>query len=104
MCQEFLFQISVPVQPGNSGGPLVDLRGNVVSVIVAKLDQEAALASSGTLAENVNYAIKSGFLLTFLESLPAVSGHLREPSTREIVFEDVIGIVEKARVLVLVYR
>jgi hypothetical protein len=98
------FQISVPIQPGNSGGPLVDLHGNVVGVIVAKLDQAAALASSGTLAENVNYAIKSGFLLTFLESLPTLSGHLQEPSIREIKFEDAIAMVEKATVLVLVYR
>ncbi len=98
------FQISVPVQPGNSGGPLVDLRGNVVGVVVAKLDQETALASSGALAENVNYAIKSGFLLTLLESLPAVSGGLLEPSTHDIDFEDVISRVEKATVLVLAYR
>ncbi len=40
------FQISVPVQPGNSGGALVDERGNVVGVVSAKLSARAALASS----------------------------------------------------------
>ena len=36
------FQISVPVQPGNSGGALVDERGNVVGVVSAKLSAGAA--------------------------------------------------------------
>ncbi len=39
------FQISVPVQPGNSGGALVDERGNVVGVVTAQLNQKAALES-----------------------------------------------------------
>ncbi len=55
------FQISVPVQPGNSGGALVDERGNVVGVVSAKLSARAALAVSGMLPENVNYAVKSSF-------------------------------------------
>ena len=54
------FQISVPVQPGNSGGALVDERGNVVGVVSAKLSARAALAASGALPENVNYAVKIG--------------------------------------------
>ena len=41
------FQISVPVQPGNSGGTLVDERGNVVGIVSAKLNMSAALTSSG---------------------------------------------------------
>ena len=64
------FQISVPVQPDNSVGALVDERGNVVGVVSAKLDASAALAASGALPENVNYAVKSSFLLIFLESVP----------------------------------
>src|SRR5206468_2955768 len=59
------FQISVPVQPGNSGGALVDERGNVVGVVAAKLSARAALAASGALPENVNYAVKSSFVLGF---------------------------------------
>jgi S1-C subfamily serine protease len=53
------FQISVPVQPGNSGGALVDERGNVIGIVSAKLDAAVALAASGALPENVNYAVKS---------------------------------------------
>ncbi|TXH56452.1 MAG: trypsin-like serine protease [Desulfurellales bacterium] len=97
------FQISVPIQPGNSGGSLVDERGNVVGVVVAKLSQNAALATSGALAENVNYAVKSSYLLSFLESLPEVASKMKEPSTADRKFEDIVSEVEQATVLVLVY-
>ena len=97
------FQISVPIQPGNSGGALVDERGNVIGVVVAVLSQKAAIATSGTLAQNVNYAVKSSYLLSFLEAVPAVAEKLKEPTTKERKFEDVVRDVERAAVLVLVY-
>ena len=97
------FQISAPIQPGNSGGALVDERGNVIGVVVSKLSQRAALATSGTLAENVNYAVKSSYLLSFLESVPDVAAQLKEPNTQSRPFEDVVKDVEQATVLVLVY-
>ena len=97
------FQISVPLQPGNSGGALVDERGNVVGVVSAKLNVAAAVATSGALPENVNYAVKSSFLLSFLESVPEVSAKLQEPNTKERKFEDVVKSAEQAAVLVLVY-
>jgi S1-C subfamily serine protease len=52
------YQISAPVQPGNSGGPLFDDKGNLVGIINAK--------HSG--AENVSYAVKSGYLLNLINS------------------------------------
>ena len=97
------FQISVPVQPGNSGGALVDERGNVVGIVSAKLDASVALAASGALPENVNYAVKSSFLLGFLESVPEVSAKLKEPNTQDEKFEDVVKSAQQAAVLVLVY-
>ncbi len=97
------FQISAPIQPGNSGGALVDERGNVIGVVVAKLSQQAALATSGQLAENVNYAVKSSFLLGLLESLPEVTAKLKEPNSRERKFEEVVKEAQEAAALVLVY-
>jgi len=97
------FQISVPVQPGNSGGALVDEHGNVVGVVSAKLDAAAALAASGQLPENVNYAVKSSFLLSFLESVPEVSAKLKNPVTADRKFDDVVKSAQDAAVLVLVY-
>jgi S1-C subfamily serine protease len=50
------YQISVPVQPGNSGGPLFDDSGNVIGIVSSKF----------TLGDNVSYAIKSNYLLKLL--------------------------------------
>ena len=97
------FQISVPVQPGTSGGALVDERGNVIGIVSAKLDASTALAMSGSLPENVNYAVKSSLLLSFLESVPDVDAKLKSPNTKDEKFEDVVKSAQDAAVLVLVY-
>ncbi len=96
------FQISTPVQPGNSGGALVDEGGNVVGVVEAKLDFAVALAVTGNLPENVNYAVKSTYLLGFLESVPDALSRLRRPYDGVSKFEDVVAIAERASFMVLV--
>ncbi len=97
------FQISVPVQPGNSGGALVDEHGNVVGIVSAKLNARAALDATGSLPENVNYAVKSSLLLSFLESVPDVANKLKAPNTADERFEEVVKSAQDAAVLVLVY-
>jgi hypothetical protein len=81
----------------------VDEHGNVVGIVSAKLNASAALAMSGALPENVNYAVKSSFLLSFLESVPDVANKLKEPNTKEEKFEDVVKNAQAAAVLILVY-
>lgn len=61
-------QISAPVQPGNSGGPLVDQFGNVVGIIVGKLNVLKMASITSDLAQNVNFAIKTTTALNFLET------------------------------------
>jgi hypothetical protein len=78
-------------------------RGNVIGIVSAKLDAGAALAASGALPENVNYAVKSSLLLSFLESVPAVSAKLKSPVTADRKFEDVVKSAQDAAVLVLIY-
>ena len=60
------FQISAPVQPGNSGGPLLDRYGNVVGIVVAKLNALAVASVTDDLAQNVNFAIKASIAESFL--------------------------------------
>jgi len=54
------------------------------------LDAATALQAIRALPENVNYAVKSSYLLSFLESVPEVSARLKEPETKERKFEDVV--------------
>ena len=63
-----LLQISVPVQPGNSGGPLLDSGGNVVGVVEGKINAIKIAAASGDIPQNVNFAIKASVIATFLDS------------------------------------
>lgn len=53
-----LYQISAPIQPGNSGGPLFDGNGNLIGIVSAKHQG----------AENVGYAIKASYLRNLIES------------------------------------
>ena len=57
-----LYQISAPIQPGNSGGPLFDSKGNIIGIVSSKHSE----------AENVGYAIKSLFLKSLIESYSSV--------------------------------
>ncbi len=61
------FQISVPIQGGNSGGPLVTESGVVIGVVAATANVARYYKMTGNLPQNVNYAIKSKVLLDFLK-------------------------------------
>ena len=60
-------QISTPIQPGNSGGPLIDSNGAVVGIITEKLDDLKTLKIIGQLPQNVNFAIKADVAKLFLD-------------------------------------
>lgn len=61
-------QISAPVQPGNSGGPLFDTTGQIVGVVTGKLDGLRVAVATGSIPENINFAIKTGALRDFLDN------------------------------------
>ena len=58
------YQIQVPIQPGNSGGPLFDFQGNLIGITSSGVNRKL------DLTENVNYAIKSSYLLNLIDVLP----------------------------------
>jgi S1-C subfamily serine protease len=98
------YQISVPAQPGNSGGALVNEYGNVVGIVAARLSDKAAVVTSGMTAQNVNYAVKSSYARTLLDSVPGLSARLKPPyPPKNRKFEDVIQETQDAVALVLVY-
>lgn len=59
-------QITTPIQPGNSGGPLYDGSGHVVGVVVAKLNALRVLRATGDVPQNVNFAVEAGAVRRFL--------------------------------------
>jgi len=61
-------QITAPVQPGNSGGPLLDGGGNLIGVITSELDAIAVAKRTGNVPQNVNFAIKADELEKFLQA------------------------------------
>ena len=63
-----LFQMTAPVQPGNSGGPVLDTSGHVVGVTVAKLDAVKIARATGDIPQNVNFAVSAGTTRAFLDA------------------------------------
>ena len=61
-------QITAPVQPGNSGGPLLGDNGSVVGVVVGKLDAVKVAEVIGDIPQNVNFAVSLGTLQSFLNA------------------------------------
>jgi len=61
-------QIDAALQPGNSGGPIIDEMGNIVGVAVAKLDIKKILDDYGVIPEDTNFGIKSNVVRSILDS------------------------------------
>ena len=63
-----VIQITAPVQPGNSGGPVLDGSGNVIGVVVARLNALKLAERTGRLPQNVNFAISGKAARAFLQA------------------------------------
>jgi S1-C subfamily serine protease len=74
-------QISTPIQPGNSGGALLDISGNVIGVVKSSLDDLALMRATGSVPQNVNFAVELDALKRFLAN--SNISPIEEPSTAE---------------------
>ena len=91
-------QITAPVQPGNSGGPLLDQSGNVVGVIDSKLNAIKVARVTGDIPQNINFAIKGPVAQTFLDSTQAT--YATTVDTAKIATVDIADRARKFTVLV----
>ena len=64
------FQISNPLQPGNSGGPLFNEKGEIIGIVVSSLSAKYLYENTGALPQNVNFALKSDYLINLISMLP----------------------------------
>lgn len=97
-----ILQMSAPVQQGSSGGPVFDASGNVVGVVVTKLNARIVAEETGDLPENVNFALKSDVARSFLDELAI--GYRTSPSTARLANADVGDIGRRVTVMVECYR
>jgi len=86
------YQMSAPVQPGNSGGPLFDKNGNIIGVVCAK----------HTGAENAGYAVKASYIRNLVELLPQ---NINFPQTNQLAGKTLpkqVELASKAVCLIIV--
>jgi TPR repeat protein/S1-C subfamily serine protease len=61
-------QITAPIQPGSSGSPVLDKRGNVIAMVSMKLDDGKMAEATGQIGQNVNFAINGQTVRAFLDN------------------------------------
>ncbi len=97
-----MFQVSVQVQSGNSGGPLINMKGEVVGIMVAKLDAIKVFAWTGDVPENVSYAIKTAYLRPLLESAGVNAAIPQAPPAAAAPLADLAARIKPSILLVIV--
>ena len=98
-----MFQTSVQMQPGNSGGPLLDQLGNAIGITAGTLNSLITFKAAGSIPQNVNYAVKISYAQLLLDTVPALRDRLPPPATIKRDSAEVISNACKATALILVW-
>ena len=97
-------QMSAPTQPGNSGGPLLDMSGSVVGIVVAQLNALTMMREENSLPQNVNFAIHATIVINFL-SVKGIAPKLNSSTdARTMPPPDVADLAKQFTVQVYCYR
>jgi S1-C subfamily serine protease len=79
------YQIDAAIQPGNSGGPLLSAGRSVVGVVNARLNDSAVVLATGSIPQNVNYAIKTDYLIPLIRGVDGLAEQIaRETYPQEL--------------------
>ena len=93
-------QIDVPIQPGNSGGPLLNKKGQVIGVVTMTLSEVYKLKEKGIIPQNVNYAVKSDYIIPLIRySIEDTLKRVEIPKDRKEM-KEIIEICEPSVVLI----
>ena len=79
-----LLQVTVPIQPGNSGGPLVDESGRVVAVITSTAAVQGFLRRTGSLPQNINWAVRSEYVRLLLSGILFQQGNAQGSAVERV--------------------
>ena len=89
------FQIDAAIQPGNSGGPIVDMYGNMIGVAVSKLSYKKILKDYGVVPENTNFGIKASAVRNLMA---ANNVKVKSPQSKTVTTSEKVKSIKAATV------
>jgi len=96
------YQISVPIQPGNSGGPVFNMNGEVIGIATSSLSAAAIFKWAGNMPQNVNYAVKVNYVRALLDAVPVQSSDVVSTLSNESNnLEELVKRVKNSIVIIL---
>lgn len=82
------YQIDSPIQPGNSGGPVVNKNGDVIGIVNAGINEFKYFESSNSLPQNINYCVKNIYAIDFLKKRNELSDKIKINSKNNSASKD----------------